>query len=74
MNSIFKGICRFLTSTVIFMLRNYFRNLQRFKSNRKLYSSEENESDDEYLFLDIFTTLSTVTKTKTSSAKILDQV
>ncbi len=74
MNSIFKEIWRFLTSTVIFMLRNHFRNSQRFKSNRKLYLSEENESNDEYRFLDIFTTLSTVTKTKISSAKILDQV
>jgi len=55
------------------MLRNHFRSSQRFKSDQKQHLSEENESDDEYLFLDTSTTLSTVTKIKTS-AEILDQV
>ncbi len=49
------------------MLRDYFKRPQRFIFDRKRHSSEENDSDDEYLFLDISTALSTVTKPKTSA-------
>lgn len=46
---------------------NFLKHPYRFRSDQKQQSSEENESDDEYLFLDIFSTLPAITKVKTST-------
>ncbi len=49
------------------MLSNHLKNLQRFKYDREKHSSEDIESDDDYLPLDISTSISTMTKSKSST-------
>ncbi|CAF0896123.1 unnamed protein product [Adineta steineri] len=49
------------------MVNNHSKHSRRFKYNRKQYLYDENENSDKYLSLDMLTTISTMTKSKSNT-------
>ncbi|CAF2712234.1 unnamed protein product [Rotaria sp. Silwood2] len=53
------------------MLNNYLKNLQQYNYDRKQSSSDENENNDDYLFLDTSTPILTITKLKSNTEELV---